>query len=736
MLRQVVWTACSLTCSASERDIKYGANPPVCKTWSSPRVYFRLPQIMRRGMSRTPPIVRARRSATPQRRNSMHFSAVSADGVTPPANNSMSQITVPGTLAPTILDEENLCGMSPDPSSPRRSVARPTRRSLASPDAWASPMTDLARAPATIVEGPSQPDSCHDACAFCQQPIVEDRSSRSPSSIWRFPCRCRMRMHLACTVQMRVRNHAPACMHCRDPWPGESADATLVSACQQANVSLEDSWENLPEQPEHDILEGMPPRPDHVLVLCCASVSRWGGAMHAREMEWSPNRMFQINEQGIRVQIGWQGESGCNTCGRTILHEDPEINGAVVAADSANFCPADGQRTLIVDLAHGSRNWVCLPGCTLPTCMERVCPDENIPDQRHDQALLVPAHGSALPNFFSALPPRQNHESTNSFVYCPILLHSAGLLEQGAYVEWCGAARWFEKFCRRISLEVHDAGHLAQAYAELLQISDAQACASEHTAVTQLRELCSRYPPGTRLGLRCVIPAVVDRCGHIPNMLQDLLLQVYAGLPFASDLDRAVSSFRVEGQWPNALPSLLQPTSHISPDVPDACNANMSGPSDANAGNVPVAVPSSQRFPTHLHQHACVQRRSAQCGTRRRCRVCNNQIPHQSLYFHCSQNCRFTVCMDCFRSNNAITEPVSDAVARGRCASEPPRTRGTALDAPPISGSAYGQLRFTRHVHMSREGFIGRINALVAEGRFAHIGVPQIRIEGTTGWGV
>ena len=254
--------------------------------------------------------------------------------------------------------------------------------------------------------------------------------------------------------------------------------------------------------------------------------------------------------------------------------------------------------------------------------------------------------------------------------------------------------------------------------------------------VTQLRELCSRYPPGTRLGLRCVIPAVVDRCGHVPNMLQDLLLQVYAGLPLASDLDRAVSSFRLEGQWPNALPSLLQPTSHISPDVPDACNANMSGPSDANAGNAPVAAPSSQLFPTHLHQHACVQRRSAQCGTRRRCRVCNNQIPHQSLYFHCSQNCRFTVCMDCFRSNNAIAEPVSDAVARGRCASEPPRTRGTALAAPPISGSAYGQLRFTRYVHMSREGFIGRINALVAEGRFAHIGVPQIRIEGTTGWGV
>ena len=91
------------------------------------------------------------------------------------------------------------------------------------------------------------------------------------------------------------------------------------------------------------------------------------------------------------VQIGWQGEWGCNTCARTILHEDPEINGAVAAADSANFCPADGQRTLIVDLAHGSRNWVCLPGCTLPTCMERVCPDENIPDQRHDHALLMSA---------------------------------------------------------------------------------------------------------------------------------------------------------------------------------------------------------------------------------------------------------------------------------------------------------------------------------------------------------
>ena len=135
--------------------------------------------------------------------------------------------------------------------------------------------------------------------------------------------------------------------------------------------------------------------------------------------------------------------------------------------------------------------------------------------------------------------------------------------------------------------------------------------------------------------------------------------------------------------------------------------------------------------PTHLHQHPCQQRRSAQCGTRRRCRICNEPIPHASLYYHCSQGCRFSVCTSCFAPS---TRNVTNASATHRCASEP----ACCADAPSTTSpqtSAYGRVQLTRYVNMSFDAFIEKVNVLIANGDFADLGVPQARIEGTTAWG-
>ena len=519
-----------------------------------------------------------------------------------------------------------------------------------------------------------------------------------------------------------MRADAPPCVRCRNPWLGAVADAQLVARCQQEHVPIQNCWEDLPDQREQDLCDGMPGRPDHILALCCARMSAWDAPLHAGEMEWSPNRVFQINTDGTRIQTGWQGEWGCNICGRTLLQSDHLIGNALASGGVEAICPSDGQRTLVIDLAHGSTNWVCLPGCT----HNFLVPDTPLPGCV--DAASTTHHRSSL---FSAMPPAANSEETNSFIYCPLLLQASGLLHPDAARGWCAAIPWFESLCQKLAGELYDVGHFAQAYAELLDISN-RSNQAEAVAVADIRRLVAQYPPCSRLGVRCLVPAEVDANGHIPNLLQDLILQVYAGLPLASELDRAVSVFRELGRWPAELLQ-LNALSSAEPVSAGPCV-------DANHVDPPPAVPSdfnrrgrdaidSNVFPTHLHQHACVQRRSAQRGTRRRCRLCNVQIPPQSIYYQCSQTCRFTACAECFAPSRTHHVP-----ARERCSSAPPRMTDSNHTTDSVSGTSYGAIHaLFDHVSCC---ICSKINGLISDGRFASLGVPQIRVEGTTSWGV
>ena len=212
------------------------------------------------------------------------------------------------------------------------------------------------------------------------------------------------------------------------------------------------------------------------------------------------------------------------------------------------------------------------------------------------------------------------------------------------------------------------------------------------------------------------------------------MMQFFAGLPLASELDLAVTAFRDQGHWQANLQHLPgNPGSNNV--VPGVCAEPLAidDPcAEAPAADVNPAV-NAPTFPTHLHQHPCHRRVSAACGTRRRCRVCNVRIAHRTVYFHCAHNCRFTVCADCFRpSSRAQTH---DACTR-RCASEPPHL--ACVDADPSAtrtSCVYGRVQLTRYLDMSIEDFVHRVNGLISAGRFADLGVPQVRIEGTTAWG-
>ena len=248
--------------------------------------------------------------------------------------------------------------------------------------------------------------------------------------------------------------------------------------------------------------------------------------------------------------------------------------------------------------------------------------------------------------------------------------------------------------------------------------------------VAQLRALTNQYPAGSRISIRCLVPAVVDHSGHIPNLLQDLVLQMYGGLQLASEIDRAVTYFREQGNWPPHLSHLPLHNPKVSrPNVPDAPHAAgiphvngapvpVLGPavrdpgpaacSNTSVGHNPAGNPEQLRvhtresstnlqpnsnvalFPTHLHQHACDRRMSVACGTRRRCRICNTRIPHRTHYFHCSQNCRFTVCTACFRPSTQRANTCNDN-ARQRATSEPPQLQTAGDAVASVNPGLYGR---------------------------------------------
>ena len=407
-------------------------------------------------------------------------------------------------------------------------------------------------------------------------------------------------------MQLRLREIDPLCIQCRNPWPGPAADSQLYSACQREGIPFQNTWAPLPQQQESGICDGTPAPPERVVALCCERLSALDTPVHPRQMEWSANRILEINAQGCRVHVGWEGEWGCNLCGRTVSQSDPRIRDAEAMQP---HCPSDGPQTLMFGLLQGHKQLGMLASM-------------------HTLLLVFWSRDAwSSASTISSQPPACDNGTTNSFVYCP----ATGLLQQDCAMGWCPAVHWFEALCRRLILELYDVSHLAQALAEPLEISGTLPNAQEATAVAQMRHLSAQHPPGSCLGLRCIIPSILDKQGHVPNMLQDLLLQIFASLQLASELDTAVSSFRCQGTRPNLLQSLLLPMPVNPPDTHTMEPAVEAPDNNESCRSLVQTFDPLHLFPTCLHQHACVQRRSAQCGSRRRCRICSSQIPHQTI---------------------------------------------------------------------------------------------------------
>ena len=252
------------------------------------------------------------------------------------------------------------------------------------------------------------------------------------------------------------------------------------------------------------------------------------------------------------------------------------------------------------------------------------------------------------------MPPAANDEPTNSFLYCPLLPHAADVLPAEAAQAWMHAISWFGAACAYVRERTCERGFVAQAYAELLQISCQHDPALVQTfnqsgdasAAQHLTELAVELS-GCDVALSVIVPGVIDARGHVPSQLQDLLLQMFGGLQFASDLDSAVTSFRNTGSWEVSLPSLqpesrercnLQATRDPRPEIgvaraglcmlTSACNRSSSAP----PGRAIVAegqLNSGSDVPTlraELHEHACSRNTTSRVGALPRCAVCSERL--------------------------------------------------------------------------------------------------------------
>ena len=137
-------------------------------------------------------------------------------------------------------------------------------------------------------------------------------------------------------------------------------------------------------------------------------------------------------------------------------------------------------------------------------------------------------------------------------------MHAARLLLPNAVAAWSQRVAWFPAVCDQLARATSSIHHLSEVYSRLIQIAvqadpaavEQLARAGEFEAVSNLSALAGTFPQdANQCSLTSIVPVVVDPRGHIPNQLQDLLLQVFGGLALSSEIIAAVDHFRNRGAW-------------------------------------------------------------------------------------------------------------------------------------------------------------------------------------------
>ena len=646
--------------------------------------------------------------------------------------------------------------------------------SHASPDAGVAPndaqYSQLAVAARRIESDQEVPASEPAACPIC----FGDVTQGGDEPLWTWPCPCQLTLHLNCAVQLRFSSHLPSCPHCRSAWPGTSADTVLENACRAHDVEIARNWQRGPSQTNESEEVAMPAEPHDLVLLCCQRFIALDIVAGSRRMQWAPEQVYETIGQGCRRITGWIGEWVCNLCGRTFCQNEELLR----TVRDQHCCGMGTRCRLSIDFQQGVYAWMCGETnslSSLEACVDSVLPHADTPREGeppgNTTAQSPDQFACDAPSYFTGLPPHANEESTNSFLYCPLLLHAAGMLQPHAVEAWNGAVPWFHDVFRHLSQHTVSLTFLSEAYAELLQIS----CQHDVSMVQQfnqtgdaaaahfLHEL-GRGQADMDASLGLVVPGVTRADGHIPNQLQDFLLQVFGGYRLASDLDAAATHFRNAGGWPvalrifdeheasNSIPARVAPVAegvavtHTSgrdrlADGVELAASLRTTSEPPPVGRCDIATceteVSSLVTVTSLHPHACSRQSSSRFGAQRRCTLCSARIERETVYFRCSQTCRFVACRSCFEIPPVAADRTVSTASTAQCdlpatvvaVQETEQTRAPAAPAPQLT-------HFTRYVSLPRDEYVQRVQSMIDSGVFRDIGRPTLRIEGPTSWGV
>ena len=171
-------------------------------------------------------------------------------------------------------------------------------------------------------------------------------------------------------------------------------------------------------------------------------------------------------------------------------------------------------------------------------------PAASAPANRPAPPQAMPA--PALPWQVQGPPDMAVLAGANSWLYVPLLHAACGDLSAHAESAWSSAAPWWSE------VRTHLASAPPVPASALLAAFAASSAAGSAAAAASLRAALAHAPPASLVHLSLAVRSVSDATGYIAATAQEVLLQIYGGLAFSSNLDRLSNTFRVGSAPPSA----------------------------------------------------------------------------------------------------------------------------------------------------------------------------------------
>eukprot|EP00930_Biecheleria_cincta_P048167 TRINITY_DN33515_c0_g1_i1.p1 TRINITY_DN33515_c0_g1~~TRINITY_DN33515_c0_g1_i1.p1 ORF type:complete len:238 (-),score=25.99 TRINITY_DN33515_c0_g1_i1:101-814(-) len=144
-------------------------------------------------------------------------------------------------------------------------------------------------------------------------------------------------------------------------------------------------------------------------------------------------------------------------------------------------------------------------------------------------------------------------QMTNSFLYCPLILSAADLLDPARTAAFASMPWWCEAVAVLRRGDGTSLQEFLDAYEGLLLVareSNEPVHPEDSLATPKLRMLLSRMSDKeSKVSLRWIVASLVDAHGHLPPLSQDLILQIWGGLQFAGDMQTAADLSKEGRQW-------------------------------------------------------------------------------------------------------------------------------------------------------------------------------------------